>query len=75
VRKVRLEDGFTAADAVSLIGVSSIASAEAMLQAAVNRAVARRQTPVIVRRDDFEVAVRLVVGVEQVVRARGHLLR
>jgi transitional endoplasmic reticulum ATPase len=61
-RKVRLEPGVAAADAVALIGESSIASAEAMLQAALNRAISRRQTPVVVSRADLEAAVRLVQG-------------
>jgi len=61
-RKVRLEPGVAAADALALIGESSIASAEAMLQAALNRAISRRQTPVVVSRADLEAAVRLVQG-------------
>lgn len=59
-RKVRLEPGVAAGDAVPLIGESSIASAEATLQAALNRAISRRQTPVVVSRADLESAVRLV---------------
>lgn len=61
-RKVQLEPGVGAADAVALIGGSSIASAEAMLQAALNRAISRRRTPVVVSRADLVAGVRLVEG-------------
>jgi transitional endoplasmic reticulum ATPase len=45
-----------------LVGSDSIANAEAILQSAVNRAVARRQSPVMVRLEDFERASTLVKG-------------
>lgn len=45
-----------------LVGGASIADAEAILQAAVNRAVARRTSPVVVRLDDFRRATSLVLG-------------
>jgi transitional endoplasmic reticulum ATPase len=45
-----------------LVGPDSIADAEAILQSAVNRAVARRQSPVMVRLEDFERASTLVKG-------------
>jgi transitional endoplasmic reticulum ATPase len=45
-----------------VVGRSSIAHVEAVLQAAVNRAVARRQVPVTVRLTDFEWAAGAVMG-------------
>lgn len=59
---VALEPGLAVEQISSLIGESSIANAEAILQAAVNRAVARRETPMRVRLHDIERAVDSVHG-------------
>ena len=61
-RKVQLDAGFTAQDLADLIGDESIANAEAVAQAALNRAVSRRTQPVVVGRADVEQAVRMVLG-------------
>jgi transitional endoplasmic reticulum ATPase len=61
-RKVQLDAGFTAQDLADLIGDESIANAEAVTQAALNRAVSRRTQPVVVGRADVEQAVRMVLG-------------
>jgi transitional endoplasmic reticulum ATPase len=56
-------DADTGIDLIAdLVGSESIANAEAILQSAVNRAVSRRESPVIVRLDDFERASALVRG-------------
>lgn len=60
-RNVQLEPGLDGSTVSQLVGHESIANAEAVIQAALNRAVARRQMPVIVSREDVEVAVRLVL--------------
>lgn len=60
-RNVQLEAGLDGMSVGQLVGNSSIADAEAVVQAALNRAVARRQSPVIVSREDVELAVRLVL--------------
>ena len=60
-RKVQLEAGLTAEDLAKLIGDESIANAEAVTQAALNRAVSRRTQPVVVGRADVEQAVRMVL--------------
>ena len=61
-RSVRLDEGFDAAELAQMIGTVSIANGEAVAQAALNRAVARRETPVVVRKADAEQAARLVLG-------------
>lgn len=61
-RSVQLEEGFNAIHFARLIGQVSIANGEAVAQAALNRAVARRVTPVIVSKGDVEQAIRLVLG-------------
>lgn len=61
-KKVALDDGLGIEQIAEIVGVASIADAEAILQASVNRAVARRQTPVTVRADDVQRAVGLVSG-------------
>lgn len=61
-RKVKLEAGLTVEDLAELIGDESIANAEAVTQAALNRAVSRRTQPVVVGCADVEQAVRMVLG-------------
>lgn len=61
-KKVALEDGLGLEQIAEIVGVASIADAEAMLQASVNRAVSRRETPVTVRAEDVKRAVGLVTG-------------
>jgi transitional endoplasmic reticulum ATPase len=61
-KKVALDEGLGLDKIAEIVGVTSIADAEAILQASVNRAVARRQTPVTVRAEDVERAVGLVSG-------------
>lgn len=61
-RKVALEPGFTLDALAGALGTVSIANAEAIVQSALNRAIVRRQTPVVVSRDDVQQAVRLVQG-------------
>lgn len=61
-KKVALDDGLGLDQIAAIVGIASIADAEAILQASVNRAVARRQTPVTVRAEDVKRAVGLVTG-------------
>jgi transitional endoplasmic reticulum ATPase len=61
-KKVVLDAGIGLDRIADVVGHSSIANAEAILQAAVNRAIARRQTPVLVRLEDFQRASSLVRG-------------
>lgn len=61
-RKVQLEAGLTPEDFAELIGDQSIANAEAVVQAALNRAVSRRTKPVVVARADIVQAARMVLG-------------
>ena len=61
-RAVQLEEGFTAEHFADLVGQVSIANGEAVAQSALNRAVARRETPVRVRLADAEQALKLVLG-------------
>jgi transitional endoplasmic reticulum ATPase len=61
-KKVALEDGFGVDRIAEMVGPASIADAEAILQASVNRAVARRQTPVTVGAEDVQRSVSLVNG-------------
>jgi transitional endoplasmic reticulum ATPase len=60
---VALDEGLGIEKITETVGESSIANAEAIMQAAVNRAVSRRQTPVRVRLDDVRRAVDVVNGV------------
>jgi transitional endoplasmic reticulum ATPase len=60
VRKVQLAPDLPPEHVVKMLGQQSIANAEAALQAAVNRAVARRTTPVVVGQADVAQAVRMV---------------
>lgn len=62
-KKVALDDGLDLEQIAEMVGVASIADAEAILQASVNRAVARRQVPVTVRAEDVQRAVGLVSGI------------
>lgn len=59
---VALEPGLAAEQIVRHLGESSIANAEAILQAAVNRAVARREPQLRVRSSDVEEAVHVIQG-------------
>jgi transitional endoplasmic reticulum ATPase len=61
-RHVQLEHGFTAARFAELVSGQSIANAEAIAQAALNRAVSRRTLPVVVTAVDADEAVRTVLG-------------
>ncbi len=61
-RSVRLDDGFSFEKFAEMVGQVSIANGEAVAQAALNRAVARREASVIVRQGDVEQATRLVLG-------------
>lgn len=61
-KKIALDEGLGADQIAEFVGEASIADAEAILQASVNRAVARRQTPVTVRAEDVQRAVGLVTG-------------
>ncbi|MDZ4126168.1 MAG: AAA family ATPase [Hydrogenophaga sp.] len=59
-RKVSLESGLTAAVVADMIGNESIANAEALVQAALNRAISRRLAPVVVGKADIEQAIRMI---------------
>lgn len=61
-RKVQLAPELSAADVAAAIGQESIANAEAVLQAALNRAIARRTTPVVVGAADLQHAQRSVLA-------------
>jgi transitional endoplasmic reticulum ATPase len=58
---VQLEAGLTLAAVGKAVEGESIANAEAVAQAALNRAISRRATPVVVSRADLEQAVRTVL--------------
>jgi transitional endoplasmic reticulum ATPase len=60
-RKVALESGLTSALVAEMVGSESIANAEALVQAALNRAISRRSTPVLVTRADVEQAMRMIL--------------
>jgi transitional endoplasmic reticulum ATPase len=60
-RKVALESGLTAAGVADMMGSESIANAEALVQAALNRAISRRSEPVVVTRADVEQAMRMIL--------------
>ncbi len=61
-RKVQLAPGATPAMLAERLGATSIANAEAVAQSAVNRAIARREVPVVLTEADIEHATRLVTG-------------
>lgn len=63
-RKVSLESGLTAAVVADMIGNESIANAEALVQAALNRAISRRSAPVVVGKADVEQAIRMISSPE-----------
>ena len=63
-RKVSLESGLTAAVVADMIGNESIANAEALVQAALNRAISRRLAPVVVGKADIEQAIRMISSPE-----------
>lgn len=60
-RKVKLDDGLTIASVGKLLDGESIANAEAVAQAALNRAISRRTTPVVVTQADVDQAVQMVL--------------
>lgn len=60
-RKVALESGLTSALVAEMVGSESIANAEALVQAALNRAISRRSAPVVVTRADVEQAMRMIL--------------
>jgi len=60
-RKVALESELTSWVVADMIGSESIANAEALVQAALNRAISRRSTPVVVTRADVEQAMRMIL--------------
>ena len=59
---VALDEGLGLEQITAAMGESSIANAEAVLQAAINRAVARRETPLRVRLQDIERALASLHG-------------
>jgi transitional endoplasmic reticulum ATPase len=61
-RLIQLEPGLQALEIIEMIGEVSIANAEALIQAAVNLAIARGPKPVIVTRQDVWNAIDLVMG-------------
>lgn len=60
-RKVTLESGLSSAVIADMVGSESIANAEALVQAALNRAISRRSAPVVVTRADVEQAIRTIL--------------
>jgi transitional endoplasmic reticulum ATPase len=62
-RKVGFSADLQISEVVDLIGSNSIANAESIAQAALNKAISRRGTPVIVSRGDLEHGARVVNGV------------
>ncbi len=60
-RKVQLEAGLTGRTVAEMLGSESIANAEALVQAALNRAISRRSAPVVVGKADVEQAIRMVL--------------
>jgi transitional endoplasmic reticulum ATPase len=61
-RKVGLEPSLFVQSLVEMLGEVSVANAEAVAQAAVNLAISRGATPVLVTRQDVLHAIQLVVG-------------
>lgn len=61
-RNIQLGAGLSVRQIAELVGAQSIANAEAIVQGAVNRAVARRTVPVVVSEDDFRLAQQMVWG-------------
>lgn len=60
-RKTVLVDGLSAQSIGQTIGMQSIANAEAIIQAALNRAVSRRVTPVRLGKDDLDFGMRTML--------------
>lgn len=61
-RKVQLDTALTPEAVAQMVGNQSIANAEAVVQAALNRAVARREVPVVVSETDMHQALRMVLN-------------
>lgn len=61
-RNVRPAASLEAAGLADMLGAVSVADAEAVIQAAVNLAIGRGHTPVIVTRQDVLLAIELVMG-------------
>lgn len=61
-RKVKLDDGVSAMTMARLVDGQSIANVEAVAQTALNRAISRREQPVVVTLDDMTQAKRMVLG-------------
>lgn len=61
-RLIQLEPSFQALEMIEMLGEVSIANAEAVIQAAVNLAIARGARPVIISRQDVWHAIDLVMG-------------
>ncbi|TWO71459.1 ATP-binding protein [Caenimonas sedimenti] len=61
-RSVQLEPGIGSGEVAAMLVDQSIANAEAVAQHALNRAIARREEKVIVRRDDITSALDSVIG-------------
>lgn len=61
-RNVALEPSYELAGLVELLGETSIADAEAVVQAALNIAIGRGDTPVVLTRHDALHAIQLVLG-------------
>jgi transitional endoplasmic reticulum ATPase len=64
-RLIQLEPSLQPVEIIDMFGEVSIANAEAVIQAAVNLAIARGVRPVIVTRQDVWNAIDLVMGEEQ----------
>jgi transitional endoplasmic reticulum ATPase len=65
-RKVIFGASMNSQEVAEVIGEQSIANSEGILQAALNRAISRRDMPVTVTRDDVVVAHRSIVGRPQI---------
>jgi transitional endoplasmic reticulum ATPase len=59
-KNVQLAPGVTSKEIARAVGATNLASAQAIVQAAVNQAVSRRRTPVLVCAADVEMAIRMV---------------
>lgn len=60
-RRVKLDTDLTGVMVAQMLDGESIANAEAVAQAALNRAISRRSSPVVVTKADVEQAVRMVL--------------
>lgn len=61
-RSVSLESSFDVGGLVDMLGEASVADAEAVIQSAVNLAIGRGSTPVLVTRQDVLHAIQFVIG-------------